>query len=286
MKAAFSGVIQLESIRIPVRAHNLIREQRPATHWIHRQCQSRLTFKGFCPVCNCLVGLEDRMKGIAHGGAMVALEPRDYHDIAKLSGHQRNITVHSFTPLREIQPWLFRRSYIIFPLNVESGRGYRLLFEALKTTNLGAVVTFVSHGTDHLGLISTYALSPNLFLHTLYFFDEIVRIDERLELDRIRLTRREIHDAISLVRLMTTPFDHAHFQDRRYQRLRAFLDSGTLSEKTPAAKVPAAAPTNMIDLSEALKRALKSRRPLQRRVAQVRRSETQRIPKKARKAGL
>lgn len=90
----------------------------------------------------------------------------------------RDIDLREFVPRDSLDPLLFRRAYFLVP-GGESVKAYRLLVDAMESTDRAGIATFVMRGKEYL--IAILAEKGLLRAETLRFEDE-VRDIERVDL--------------------------------------------------------------------------------------------------------
>lgn len=87
----------------------------------------------------------------------------------------RDIDLRQFVPRESLNPLLFRRAYFLVP-GGESVKAYRLLVEAMESTDRAGIATFVMRGKEYL--IAIIAEKGLLRAETLRFEDEVREIDD------------------------------------------------------------------------------------------------------------
>ena len=80
------------------------------------------------------------------------------------------IEIHDFVPLEEIDPIAFERTYYLGPAE-GAERVYALLAQALESSGLVGVASFVFHDRDQLACLRVK--DGALLLERMYFADEI-----------------------------------------------------------------------------------------------------------------
>ncbi|HEX5815628.1 MAG TPA: Ku protein, partial [Methylomirabilota bacterium] len=168
------------------------------------------------------------------------------------------IDIAEFVPLAKVDPIYFEKTYY---LGADKGgeKPYRLLADAMEKSGQVALATFVMRGKESLVLIR--AAQGGLMLHTMYFADEVRAFSEVDKGESARIKEGELDLAIKLIDgLAVEDFDPARYKDAYRERVMELLNrKAEGQELTPAP--PAAKRRQVIDLMEALKESLATRKP-------------------------
>ncbi len=131
------------------------------------------------------------------------------------------IEIHEFVPLEEIDPIVFERTYYLGPAE-GSERVYALLAQALESSGLVGIASFVFHDRDQLACLR--ATDGGILLERMYFADEIRPAGDILPERKRTVDKRELKLAIDLIERMQGSFDHAAYHDRYRDRLMQIID--------------------------------------------------------------
>ncbi len=164
----------------------------------------------------------------------------------------RSVDISSFVPLEEIDSSWLDRTYFLVPGTAPAQRRpYRLLVEAMRDANVGALGRFVRSGRESLCLVRTRG--DALLLETLFLAEDVysqAEIDEAMQGTELR--DQELALAQQLIEGLRGSFDPATLTSVYRRDLRAMLEAKLRGEEivTPAAPAEAAP---AIDLMEALR---------------------------------
>lgn len=202
------------------------------------------------------------------------------------------IEIEDFVQAGEIPFAYLDKPYLLAPIG-KGDKVYALLREAMVEAGVIAIARVVMHTRESLA-----ALMPDgdaLLLNTLRWARQ-VRDREGLKLPpagrkAAGLKDAEMKMALQLVSGMVTAWDPARYDDRFTDAIHALaaqkVEAGETAQVTPLEKADdGAAPSNVVDLSELLKRSLARRDPPPARAAAKRAAPTKRpaAKKAARKA--
>lgn len=202
------------------------------------------------------------------------------------------IEIEDFVQAGEIPFAYLDKPYLLAPIG-KGDKVYALLREAMVEAGVIAIARVVMHTRESLA-----ALMPDgdaLLLNTLRWARQ-VRDREGLKLPpagrkAAGLKDAEMKMALQLVSGMVTAWDPARYDDRFTDAIHALaaqkVEAGETAQVTPLEKADdGAAPSNVVDLSELLKRSLARRDPPPARAAAKRAAPAKRpaAKKAARKA--
>lgn len=171
------------------------------------------------------------------------------------------IDIEDFVGIDDIDPLLFERPYYIVPR--EGGeKGYVLLREVLKRTEKSAIAKVVLHTVQRL--TSIMVRGDYLILEILRFADEVKEVDEVDFLDddvkNTKVSEREVAVATQLVEGMTSPWNSDKYRNTYREDLmkliKAKMKKGTTSVEDISHDQIEETETNVVDLTELLKKSL------------------------------
>ncbi|WP_327364969.1 Ku protein [Streptomyces sp. NBC_01296] len=144
------------------------------------------------------------------------------------------------------------RSENLGPRGAEYGKVYSLLEQALAKAGKAGIATFVMR--QHEYLVALKAENGLLTLHTLHWADEIR--DPEKEIDslpgRAKASGKELQMAEQLIDALTMKWDPEQFHDTFQEKVAAMIEAKRSGERVEKAE-PAAQPTGVVDLMEALR---------------------------------
>lgn len=254
MKSLWKGAITFGLITIPVRLYTAVEEKTLRFNQLHVTDNGRIKYKRVCSVCDQEVPWDEIVKGFEYEKDRYVIFTDE--ELERVPGDRvRAIDVVSFVPLEEIDPIYFQRSYYVAPEPVGL-KAYRLLQQALDKSGRIAVAKVTLRDKEHLG---TLRLRGDVFvLETMYWPDEI-REPEFEELDKqAEVRRQELDMALALIENLSEHFDPSQFHDTYREKLDEMARSKIAGEEIAVA--PAAEPTQVLDLMEALRASVEATR--------------------------
>jgi len=166
--AFWSGTITFGLVSIQVDLYSAHRPKPASLRMVDRQ-GTALHRRYFCPLDHKPVGMDEIVRGyeIAEGRFIVvgdeeleALEPEK----------SREIDLHSFVDINELDPVYFQHAYFLVPAG-NVNKAYRLLAEIMERSGRAGIATFVLKDREHV--VAILAEGGILRAETLLFADEI-----------------------------------------------------------------------------------------------------------------
>jgi DNA end-binding protein Ku len=252
----WKGSINFGLVNIPIQLETAVRERTVSFHLLSKDGSCRLRRKLYCPDTGKEVDFNDTARGIEVGKDEYALiDEKELDRIKPEKG--RTISIEQFVNLTEIDPIYFDRVYFVTPAD-GSGKSYKLLFEAMKSSGKIGVARFVMRDRQYLAALRV--MGEGIVLHTMQFADEVLSFDDVLPgtLSRIKPPDKEVQIARQLIEAMTQSLDLSKFKDDYREQVERLIEQKKKGKKTVVAaddhdddSLP---PT--INLMDALKRSL------------------------------
>ncbi|HEY1852735.1 MAG TPA: Ku protein [Candidatus Binataceae bacterium] len=250
------GNISFGLVSIPVKLFSATRPQSVSFNLLHEKDKSRIQQKIYCPVDDAIVDRSELVRGFEiEKGRYVTFTDEELKNLEAASGDP-TIEITEFLPLREVDPVYFESSYYL-ESEQGAGRAYRLLTDAMTSSERVALGRYTMRGKEHLVVLRPYA--KGLMLHTLYYADEVKAADEfdrsaneSSKENELALAKRLIDD------LTHKKFEPEHYHDSYRERVVEAAQQKAAGEQIAAA--PASPHRGqVIDLMAALKASLDKR---------------------------
>jgi DNA end-binding protein Ku len=123
----------------------------------------------------------------------------------------------------------------------------------LEEKKLSATASITIRKKEQLCVLRPH--QGTIMLETLYYPDE-VRQDRGVDLDKVKVSDRELDMAFTLIELLKKPFDPSEYRDNYREALAQVIEAKLEGRQVVSA--PAARETGVIDLAEALKRSVEA----------------------------
>jgi len=251
-----NGNISFGLVSIPVKLFSAARSKSVSFNLLHEKDRSRIQQKIYCPVDDAIIDRSELVRGYEiEKGRYVIFTDEELKNL-EASGNDHSIEITEFLPLSEVDPVYFEESYFL-ESDHGAGKAYRLLTDAMASSERVALGRYTMRGKEHLVLLRPYA--KGLMLHTLYYSDEVKAADEfdrsvneSVKETELTLAKRLIDD------LTQKKFDPSQYHDTYRERVIGAAQHKIAGEEVTAAP-KAAQRGQVIDLMAALKASLEKR---------------------------
>src|SRR5271154_1990210 len=170
-----SASITFGLVSIPVRLFPATSSKAVSFNLLHEKDRSRIQQKIYCPVDDAIIDRSELVRGFEiEKGRFVVFTDEELKNL-EASGSDHAIEITEFLPLREVDPVYFEESYFL-ESDHGSGKAYRLLADAMASTERVALGRYTMRGKEHIVLLRPYA--KGLMMHTLYYADEVKPAEE------------------------------------------------------------------------------------------------------------
>jgi DNA end-binding protein Ku len=260
MRTTWNGSVSFGLVNIPVglapATAPAARQSDVSFRLLHRECETPIKQKRWCPVHDREVSGDEIVKGweVAKGQFVIVeegdLEAIEQHDTS------RSIEIGRFVQLEEVDPIYFDRTYFLVPAAAEAARRpYVLLLEAMKSSGVAALGRFVLAGKEKLCLIRP--MGEALALETLFVQADVrdhAEIDEAVA--GAELKKPELDLAKQIIDSLAAPFDAAELKSEYRESLRELLEAKLAGKEF---ELPVEAePAPVVDLMAALRASVKA----------------------------
>ena len=254
MQTVWKGAISFGLLNVPIKMGAATSRESVAFKTLHKECNTPLKQKKFCPKCNKEIPKEEVVKGYEYEpGRFVIINQEDLEAIPVKS--TKTIDIVDFIKIEEVDPIYYDRTYYLSP-DVGNEKPYFILRNAMRDTGRVAVAKVTIRQKEHLCLIRI--IGDALAIETMFFPDEVRSVSEtgidNME-DRIEIREAETAMAIQLVENLTAPFEPSKYHDEYREELlkivRAKVEGKDIVEAEPVQQQD-----NIIDLMEKLKKSV------------------------------
>ncbi|MFD7094087.1 non-homologous end joining protein Ku [Streptomyces xanthophaeus] len=252
-RPVWAGNLSFGLVSMPVGLYTATDSHTIHFHQLQRGTSDRIRNRRVNERTGDEVQLDDIVKGYDTGDEYVLVEPKELDEIAP--GRSRSLEIAGFVDLAEVDPIFFDKTYYLGPRGKEFAKVYSLLEQALAKAGKAGIATFVMR--QHEYLVALKAENGLLTLHTLHWADEIR--DPQKEIDTLpgkaKASENELQMAEQLIGAMSMTWDPEEFHDTFQEKVAALIEAKKAGETVEKAE-PAAQPTGVVDLMEALRASL------------------------------
>jgi DNA end-binding protein Ku len=251
-----TGTISFGLVSIPVRLFSATQPQASISfNLLHDKCKGRLKQQYICPRDeNEIVERDHMVKGYEYSkDHYVTFTPEELKALEEKASQQ--IEISEFVPTEKIDPVYFDKAYYLGP-DKGADRAYRLLAEAMRATGRTALARYAARGKQYL--VQLRPVDGGLVMQQLMYADE-VRPFTDVEAPQGEVKPQELELAKQIIeQIASDEFHPEKYEDDVKKRIKEQIErkiEGQAIDTSPAEP----APTQIIDLMEALKASLAAR---------------------------
>jgi DNA end-binding protein Ku len=252
----WKGAINFGLLNVPVKMGAATSKENVAFKTLHKECNTPLKQKRFCPICNKEVPYEDVVRGYEYEpGRFVIITDEEIENLPIKSA--KYISIVDFIKINEVDPVFYEKTYYLAP---EKGgeKPYLILRNAMRDTGRVAVAKVALREKEHLCLVRL--VNDVLAVETMFFPDE-VRSAEEIGIDKLEASVEvrdvEMDMAKQLVENLTAEFApekyHDEYREELLKLIRAKIEGQQIIEPAPVSDQP-----QIIDLMEKLRASVEA----------------------------
>lgn len=221
MRSVWNGTITFGLSAIPVKAYSATEERGTGLHQLHATDGGRIRLRRTCEIDGADVPFTELARGVElPDGDVVVLTQADIAALPVTTTHA--VDIRAFTPLSQVDPVYYNRSYHLAP-EPAGAKPYLLLAEALRRSRKVAIGTVALRRRDALAMLRVRG--NVIVLTTLLWPDEVRTPDFPFQDADISLQLKDIRSAVVDVERMSEDFDPDRFADKYRDALTALVDS-------------------------------------------------------------
>jgi DNA end-binding protein Ku len=237
---------------------------------IHKPSGKRIKYEKVVPGIGPIES-SDIVKGYqVEPDVYVTMEPEEIEAI-KLES-KKTIDMVQFVDAEQIDPRYYERPYYIVPKDEVAAEGYLVIREALQKAGKVGLGQLTMQGREHLGVIAPVE-KKGLLLNIIRYENELRKADKYFaDLESVKFEPELVKLASELVERNSGPFNPKRFRDTYAEELRKLVEKKAKGQKIEIPKAEKAAPSNVVNLMDALKKSLKGGEDKQAKPARKRKS--------------
>ena len=251
-RPTWKGYLKISLVNIPVRVF-------PATdsaatisfNQLHRECQTRIQQKRWCPRCEVEVPNSDLVKGYEFEKGRYVVVDED--DLAKVRTEStRVINLVQFTEAKAIDPIYLERAYYLAPDGAVAAEAFAVMREGMAgKAGVGKVALY---GREYL--VAIQPRGKGMVMHTLRHAREIRSMDAIDELSDVTAKAKpeEMKLARQVIQNFEGELDMSEYRDEYQEELKRIIDAKIAGEEIVEKEEEA--PPKVVNLMEALRKSL------------------------------
>lgn len=259
MRALWSGEVSFGLVSVPVKLYSATKSHDVSLHQVHDEDGGRIRYERRCEVCGRVIDYGDIDRAYDDGDKTVVITKEELAELP--ADESREIAVEQFVPEEQIDSMILDKSYFLEPAS-KSSKSYVLLRRTLEEASRVAIVTFTLRSKTRLAALRVR--DDVIVLQTMRWADEMRDAD--FDIPSSRISKKEMEMAASLVEAYSEDFEPDRFTDEYQEQLQTLIEEKLEhgedidTEATFGEIDDDEGDGDVIDLMEALKRSVDSRR--------------------------
>lgn len=252
----WKGAINFGLLNVPVKMGTATSKENISFKTLHKECNTPLQQKKFCPNCNKEVPYEDIVKGYEYEPGKFAIITDEEIDNLQIKS-AKYIQIVDFIKINEVDPIFYDKTYYLAP---EKGgeKPYLILRNAMRDTGRVAVAKVAIREKENLCLVRL--VNDVLAIETMFFSEEVKSADDiginKIEAS-VEIRDVEMDMAKQLVENLTAEFSpdkyHDEYREELLKLIRAKIEGQQVIEPAPVPDQP-----QIIDLMEKLRASVEA----------------------------
>lgn len=248
MAVAHKSAISIGLLYVPVGLYKSTRDISVSFNQLCKDSHERIKYKKYCPSCNKEVSNDDIVKGYEfEKDKYVTITQEELEKIK--TKKDKTIHIEHFSKMSDIDQIYYEKNYYVVP-DAGAEKAFELLRQAMLSKKEVAIAKTVI-GTNEQ-LLVLYPTKETIIAKTLFYQEEIQELPKSQA--KIQLDKSELEMAKTLITSMTKDFDISAYHDEYQQRLKEAIETKIKGQEIVS--TDNSAPSNVIDLMEALKRTV------------------------------
>jgi DNA end-binding protein Ku len=251
-RATWKGFLKISLVNIPIKVFPATESSGSISfNQLHRECQTRIQQKRWCPHCDREVPISEIVKGYEfEKGRYVIMSEEDLDKVRPES--TRVIDLVQFADASSIDPMYVDRTYYLAPDGRMAADAFAVMRDGMQgKVGIGKLALY---GREYLVAVRPY--QRGIVMHTLHHAAEIRSIDSVEELTSVPASVKpeEMKLARQVIATFEQPLNLSAYKDEYREGLQQIIDAKIAGEEFVATS--AEAPPKVVNLMDALRKSL------------------------------
>jgi DNA end-binding protein Ku len=223
MRSIWKGHIRFSLVTIPIRIYNAVdTEETIRFNQLHKEDNGPVGYDKKCKKCGKVLTNDQIVKGYQFEPEQyVIISPEDLEKVRLKS--TKVIEIEGFIDASEVHPTLYESPYFAGPDGPVAAKTYSLLTQALQASGKVGIGKVVLREREEVVLIAP--LESGLVLYKLRTPQELRKIGEVPQLEKMDVNKEELKLSISLVESMATNLEDVDMKDQYRDALREMIEA-------------------------------------------------------------
>src|ERR1043166_6816106 len=223
MRSIWKGHIQFSLVTIPIRIYNAVdSEETIKFNQLHKEDNGAVGYEKKCKKCGKTLTNEEIVKGYQFEPEQYVIVSAD--ELAKVRLKSTKVLeIAGFIDASEVHPTLYESPYFAGPDGIVAAKTYALLSQALKASGKVGVGKVVLRDREEVVTIAPQ--DGGIVLYKLRHPDEVRKMQEVPQLERIEVNKAELKLSVNLVESMASTLDDLDLKDRYRDAMRELIEA-------------------------------------------------------------
>jgi len=223
MRSIWKGHIRFSLVTVPIRIYNAVdTEETIRFNQLHKEDNGPVGYDKKCKKCGKTLASEDIVKGYQFEPEQyVIISPEDLEKIRLQS--TKVIEIEGFIDASDVHPTLYESPYFAGPDGLVAAKTYSLLSQALLASGKVGIGKVVLREREEVVLIAP--LEGGLILYKLRTPQELRKITDVPQLEKVQANKDELKLSISLVESMSAKMEDLDLKDRYRDAMRELIEA-------------------------------------------------------------
>lgn len=236
MRSIWSGYLMFGTILIPVRSYAASQNLHVDFHMVHKTDCGRVRYKRICEKDGEELKPEEIAKAYFVAGECIQFSDDEIESLKPLDN--KIMTIQGFCNLEDIPTVALNHPYYLGTGKMQKGslggESFHLLKKVMEKSSKVAVIKWVSHNNEYLGMIQPHEKG---FLLKQLFYEEQVRSIDQIEVEESEVDQELLEMGLQAVEKMNFNFDWSKYTETYTKEVRKLIEKKALGEEIEETKV-------------------------------------------------
>ena len=236
MRSIWSGYLMFGTILIPVRSYAASGNLHVGFHMVHKTDCGRVKYKKVCEKDGEELKPEDIAKAYFIAGECIQFSDEEIESLKPLDN--KIMKIQGFCSYEEIPTVAMGRPYYLGTGKVKKGslggESFHLLKKVMEKSGKVAVITWVSHTNEYLGMLQSYKKG---FLLKQLLYEEQVRNIDQVEVVDSEVESELLEMGLQAIRKMSFNFNWDKYTESYTNEVKKLIERKAMGEEIEETEV-------------------------------------------------
>ena len=236
MRSIWSGYLMFGTILIPVKSYAASGNLHVGFHLVHKSDCGRVKYKKVCEKDGEELKPEDIAKAYFIAGECIQFSDEEIESLKPLDN--KIMTIKGFCNYEEIPTVAMSRPYYLGTGKIQKGslggESFHLLKQVMEKSGKVAVITWVSHTNEYLGMLQSYEKG---FLLKQLLYEEQVRPISEVEVVDSEVDEVLLEMGLQAVQKMSFDFKWRNYIETYTKEVKKLIEKKAIGEEVKPTEV-------------------------------------------------